>query len=73
MGMRLPPPTFYRHEVSVVMRDLKSSQVVYETRASHEGPWGDNIQIFATLFQAALSHYPHPPAGPRRVNIQIPR
>jgi len=73
MGMRLPPPTFYRHEVSVIMRDLKSGQVVYETRASHEGPWGDSVQLFATLFQAALSHYPHPPAGPRRVNIQIPR
>lgn len=73
MSMRLPPPTYYRREVSVVMRDLKSGQVVYETRANHEGPWSDNVQIFAALFQAALSHYPHPPAGPRRVNIQIPR
>ncbi len=72
MGMRLPP-TFYRREVSVIMRDLKSGQVVYETRASHEGPWSDNVQIFATLFQAAMAQFPNPPAGPRRVNIEIPR
>jgi hypothetical protein len=73
MGMRFPPPTHYRREVSVVMRDLKSGQVVYETRASHAGPWSDSVPIFATLFQAALANFPNPPAGPRRVNIEVPR
>jgi hypothetical protein len=73
MGMRFPPPTQYRREVSLLMRDLKSGQVVYETRATHDGPWSDSAQIFATLFQAALANFPNPPAGPRRVNIEIPR
>jgi hypothetical protein len=73
MGMRFPPPTHYRREVSVIMRDLNSGQVVYETRASHAGPWSDNVPIFATLFQAALANFPNPPAGPRRVNIEVPR
>jgi hypothetical protein len=73
MGMRFPPPTYYRREVSVVMRDLKSGQVVYETRASHAGPWSDSMPIFATLFQAALANFPNPPAGLRRVNIELPR
>jgi hypothetical protein len=73
MGMRFPPPTHYRREVSVVMRDLKSGQVVYETRASHAGPWSDSVPIFATLFQAALANFPNPPMGPRRVNIELPR
>ena len=73
MGMRFPPPTHYRREVSVIMRDLKSGQVVYETRASHSGPWSDSVPIFATLFQAALANFPNPPAGPRRVNIEVPR
>jgi len=73
MGMRFPPPTHYRREVSVIMRDLKSGQVVYETRASHAGPWNDSVPIFATLFQAALANFPNPPAGPRRVNIEVPR
>jgi hypothetical protein len=73
VGMRFPPPTHYRREVSVVMRDLKSGQVVYETRASHTGPWSDNVPIFATLFQAALANFPNPPVGQRRVNIELPR
>ena len=73
MGMRFPPPTHYQREVSVLMRDLKSGQVVYETRASHSGPWNDNVSIFATLFQAALANFPNPPAGLRRVNIELPR
>jgi hypothetical protein len=73
VGMRFPPPTHYPREVSVVMRDLKSGQVVYETRASHAGPWSDSVPIFGTLFQAALANFPNPPAGPRRVNIEVPR
>jgi hypothetical protein len=73
MGMRFPPPTHYSREVSLIMRDLKSGQVVYETRASHSGPWSDSVSIFATLFQAALANFPNPPAGPRRVNIELPR
>jgi hypothetical protein len=73
VGMRYPPPTHYRREVSLIMRDLKSGQVVYETRASHAGPWSDSVPIFATLFQAALANFPNPPAGPRRVNIEVPR
>ena len=73
MGMRFPPPTQYRREVSLIMRDLKSGQVVYETRATHDGPWSDSTQVFATLFQAAMANFPNPPAGLRRVNIEIPR
>ena len=73
MGMRFPPPTHYRREVSLILRDLKSGQVVYETRASHDGPWSDSTTIFATLFKAALANFPNPPAGPQRINIEIPR
>jgi hypothetical protein len=73
VGMRFPPPTHYQREVSLIMRDLKSSQVVYETRASHSGPWSDSGPIFGALFQAALAQFPNPPAGPRRVNIELPR
>ncbi len=73
VGMRFPPPTHYRREVSLILRDLKSGQVVYETRASHAGPWSDSVPIFATLFQAALANFPNPPPGMRRVNIELPR
>jgi hypothetical protein len=73
MGMRFQPPTHYRRDVSLILRDLRSGQVVYETRASHAGPWRDSVPLFATLFQAALANFPNPPAGVRRVNIEIPR
>ena len=73
MGMRFPPTSQYHREVSLILRDLRSGQVVYETRASHDGPWGDSTTIFTTLFKAALANFPNPPAGPQRVNIEIPR
>lgn len=73
VGMRFPPPTHYRREVSLIMRDLQSGQVVYETRASHSGPWSDSAPIFGTLFQAAMANFPNPPPGLRRVNIELPR
>lgn len=73
LGMRFPPPTHYRREVSLIMRDLKSGLVVYETRAVHAGPWRDSEAVFATLFKAAMANFPNPPLGERRVNIELPR
>ena len=72
-GMRFLPPTHYRYEVSIVMRDLRSAQVAYETQAVHNGPWADANTIFPVLMQAALQGFPNPPAAPRQVNIDIPR
>lgn len=72
-GMRFPPPTHYRYEISLLLRDLQSGQVVYETRATHNGPWADNANILPALFEAALKDFPHPLAGVRQVNIEIPR
>jgi hypothetical protein len=72
-GMRFPPPTYYRYEISLLLRDLQSGQVVYETRATHSGPWADNANILPALFEAALKDFPTPPAGIRQVNIEIPR
>jgi len=72
-GMRFPAPTHYRYEVSLLLRDLQSGQVVYETRATHDGPWRDSDNLLPALFEAALRDFPRPPAGPRRINIEIPR
>ena len=44
MGMRFPPPTQYRREVSLILRDLKSGQVVLECRHPHPGPPGHPAQ-----------------------------
>ena len=73
LSMRLPPPLYYRREVSLLMRDLKTGQVVYETRAAHDGPWSDDQNLLPTLFRAALAGFPTPPGGSRKVIIDIPR
>lgn len=63
----------YSHELSVVMRDARSNAVVYETRASHSGIWGDTRAIYPAMLDAALQGFPRPPLGTRRVNVEIPR
>jgi hypothetical protein len=72
-GMRYPPSTQYRHEVTVLLRDLSTQKVVYETRATHEGPWNDRYNILRATLAAALKDFPAPPAGVRRVKVEIPR
>ncbi|WP_342616323.1 DUF4136 domain-containing protein [Rhodoferax sp. GW822-FHT02A01] len=65
-------PVWYRHGVHVLMRELTSGQVVYETSASFDGTWSDSGNLLPVLLQAALQDYPQPPAGPRKVNIELP-
>lgn len=67
---RYGPPLLHR-EVSLLMRDLSTGQVVYETRAVHDGPWTDDNNILPLMFQAAVSGFPAPPTGLRRVNILL--
>lgn len=62
----------YHREVSLVMRDLSTSQVVYETRAVHDGPWSDDANILPIMFQAAVSGFPTPPTEHRVVKIDLP-
>jgi Domain of unknown function (DUF4136) len=66
------PPTYVR-EVSLVLRDTASNQVVFETRAKHESPWADSLNILPAMFDAALQGFPTPPAGIRQVGIELPR
>ena len=73
LSMRFPPPTLYRREVGLILREAASGIVVYETRAVHEGVWTDNPAVFAAMFDAALSGFPTPPTGPRRIVLEIPR
>jgi hypothetical protein len=63
----------YRSEVSLLLRDLASTSIVFEARAAHEGPWADRAAIYAAMFDAALRDFPQPAAGPRRVRVEIPR
>lgn len=67
---RMEQPWFVR-EVAVLVRDRSTNQVVYETRASSDGPWLDSRVILPHMFDAALQGFPNPPQGVRRVNIQV--
>jgi hypothetical protein len=66
-------PSWYHREASVIIRELPSNRVVFESRASNDGPWMDNAAVFPAMFEAALQGFPTPAPGPRRVDIQLGR
>ena len=71
LGMSESP--LYMREVSIVVRDAASNAVVYESKATHSGVWRDAPSVLPAMFEAALQGFPNPPAGARRINIEIPR
>ena len=70
-GMRhgFPPTVSYAQEVSILIRDLSTSQVVYQTKATHDGPWADHANILRPMISAALQGFPSPISTNRRVDI----
>ena len=62
---------WFRREVSVVVRELATNRVVYETHAHNDGPVLDNRVVLPAMFDAAMHGFPNPPPGPRRVDIQL--
>lgn len=72
LGGGMEPPLF-RREVSIVVRELRGNAAVYETRAVSEDPWRDSPLVISAMLDAALRGFPQPPAGPRRVSLEIAR
>jgi len=68
-----PPTVSYAQEVSILIRDLSTSQVVYQTKATHDGPWADHANILRAMISAALQGFPSPSNTNRRVDIPISR
>ena len=66
-----PSVPVYMSEVSLVMRDLQSGQIVYSTQARHDGTWPNTDAVLAALYAAALQGYAAPPTGPRRVDVPL--
>ena len=62
----------YRHEVTLLLRDVASQQVVFETRAVHEGFWRDTERLLPALLEAALRDFPNPPRGARQIEVPLP-
>lgn len=64
---------WFHREVSVIVRELATNRVVYETHAVNDGPLLDNNAVLPAMFEAAMQGFPNPPPGPRRVDVQIGR
>jgi Domain of unknown function (DUF4136) len=64
---------YYQRELSLLLREVATGKVVFEAHAKHDGRWADGDAVLPAMFDAALQGFPVPPAGPRRVNIEIAR
>jgi Domain of unknown function (DUF4136) len=64
---------YYKRSVTVLMRELSTQKVVFETRALNDGPSGDFFTVLPAMLDSALLGFPQPPSGTRRVNVEIPR
>ena len=63
----------YKRTVSLLMRDLSTQKVVFETRALHDSSGGDAFAVLPAMLDSALLGFPQPPSGTRRINVEIPR
>ena len=60
------PAPLHRRVVSIVMRDARTQEVVYETSAVHEDVWVSDPAVYGVLFDAALTGFPQPPKARAR-------
>lgn len=63
---------WYRHTVHLLMRDIATTHVVYESTARFDGPWSDSANLLPAILEAALRDFPNPPSGPRTVVVELP-
>ena len=74
LGMSFPirfGEPYYKRDVTLLVRELATQKVVFETRALHDGPWGDTLAVLPAMLDSALQGFPQPPAGTRRVNTEL--
>lgn len=68
-----PEMPYHLRRVSLVIRDARSGQVVYETSAAHDGRWNSTPALWSAMMSAALQDFPAPPDGVRDIPIDVPR
>lgn len=75
LGLSFPlhfsEPPYYRRELTLLMRELDSGQVVFETRALNDSLQNDTLAMLPAMLDAALRGFPQPPAGTRRIPVEI--
>jgi hypothetical protein len=62
---------WFHREVAVIVREIASGRVVFESRAFNDGPWLGSDVALQAMFDAALQGFPNAPPGPRRVDITL--
>lgn len=72
MGFGIPSTT-YEREVALLIRDRKSGQPLYETRASNDGGSPSIQSLLPAMFEAAMKDFPAGSVTPRQVTTEIPR
>jgi hypothetical protein len=63
----------YEREVALLIRDRRSGQPLFETRAANDGTTAAPAEVLAAMFEAALKDFPAAAVNPRRVRVDIPR
>ncbi len=71
LSMQFEPP-YVQMQVDVLIRDKRSSQVLYETHARHDRVGAADDRMFPYLFEAALKDFPLQAISPRTVTVTIP-
>lgn len=69
-GLNMPTVT-YEREVALLIRDRKSGQPLYETRASNDGGSASMASLLPAMFEAAMKDFPAASPTPRRVTTEI--
>ena len=70
--MQLSAP-YLKRDLTILMRELRTTQVVFESRALHDGVGRDDLIVLPAMLDSALRGFPEPPPGTRRINVEIPR
>lgn len=66
-------PPWVTLRVDVILRDRHTSQVLYETHASHDRLGAVDESVLPYLVRAALQDFPDAPPGPRVIDIPLPQ
>jgi hypothetical protein len=72
-GFMVVETPYFQRQLSVVVRDTQTAQVVYETTAFHDGRWRDSPALWQAMADAALEGFPRPAQAQRQINIDIAR
>ena len=72
-GLMRSEMPYHLRRISLVIRDVREGQVVFETSAAHDGRWNSTPALWSAMLRAALKDFPAPPAGPREIGIDIAR